>query len=472
MSSVPSHVLPAPWIARLGDAAVYFEGRVFQFFFLGFSSGLPYMLPFFTLTYWLTNVGTNKGEIGLFSLVALPFAFKFVWAPFIDRLPFPVLSRLLGRRRGWLLATQIGVAAAILMMAFSSPEPGHLYVVAIAAILVAFLSASQDILIDGYRVEILEERQQGAGAAAYTIGYRIAMLVSGGGVLIIAGLIAHETVQEGVPFDSTGYVVAYSVMAALMSIGIITTLLAPEPPVPEQTSDLVEAEIAQRFLDRWPGLPVPLRSAAAWFHVTVNAPLVEFGKRFGWFAIVVLGFVFAFKLGDTLAATMTGPFYKELGFADEEIGAIAKPVGLIFTIIGALVGGYIVKARGVFASLWIGGILQMLSNFMFVLLAWTGDSLWMLGLTMAVENLSGALAITAFIAYMSGLCNIAYTVTQFALLTSLMNVARTVLASPVGYLAEAVSWPAFFLFTVVAAVPGLVLLWFVTRRFGGRESPV
>ena len=208
------------------------------------------------------------------------------------------------------------------------------------------------------------------------------------------------------------------------------------------------------------------------FYVTVATPLVEFFKRFGWFALVILAFVFSFKLGDTLAATMTGPFYLELGFAREEVGAIAKPVGLIFTIIGALLGGYIVSVRGIFTSLWIGGILQMLSNFMFVVLAWSGDSLWMLGLTMAVENLSGALAITAFIAYMSGLCNIAYTVTQFALLTSLMNVARTILASPVGFLAEQVSWVTFFSLTVVAAIPGLILLWFVMQRFAPPEKNI
>ena len=454
----PAYVLPRRWIDSMPRSAVFFERRVFLFFFLGFASGLPFVLPYSTLSYWLTQSGTDRGEIGLFSLAALPFTLKFVWAPFIDRLPLPLLTRLLGRRRGWLFAIQLMLIAAILLMAASDPSPGHLALTAAAAVLIAFFSACQDIVIDGMRVELLDERQQGAGVAAYTISYRVALLVSGGGGLIVAGL--------------AGWPVAYAAMAVLMLVGVGATLMAPEPAAPTADDAAHEQQAALDFLDRRPGIPHWLSGLAAWFYVAVAAPFIEFFRRFGAFALVILAFVLFYKLGDTLASMMTGPFYLDLGFKLEEVGLISKPVGLVATIAGALLGGIMVSRLGVMKSLWIGGLAQLLSNFTYVVLAWTGNDPWMLGATIFVENFASGMGVTAFIAYMSGLCNIAYTVTQFALLTSLMNVGRTLLSAPSGYLAEAVSWPMFFSMTVVAALPGLLLLWLVTRRFADRNETV
>jgi PAT family beta-lactamase induction signal transducer AmpG len=453
----PAYVLPRPWIERLAGSAVYFERRVFLFFFLGFASGLPFVLPFGTLTYWLTEAGTDKGEVGLFTLATLPFAFKFVWAPIIDRLPFPVLHGLLGRRRGWLLAVQLLLIGAVLLLAASDPAPGRLLLTAVAAVLVAFLSASQDIVIDGLRVELLDERQQGAGVAAYTIGYRLALLITGAGILLVAG--------------HGGWPLAYASVALLMLVGVAATLATPEPPAaPAGDAEAREGE-ARAFLAARPGVPAALRGLAAWFYVAIAAPFIEFFRRFGAFALVVLALVLFYKLGDTLAAMMTGPFYLELGFTLDQVGLISKPVGLVATIAGALLGGVMVNRLGVMRSLWIGGVAQLVSNFTYVLLAWAGNDPWVLGAAIGIENFASGVGVTAFIAYMSGLCNVSYTVTQYALLSSLMNVGRTMLSAPAGYLAEAVSWPVFFGFTVVAALPGLALVYVVTRRFGNVSRP-
>lgn len=444
-----THILPPHWAARFGSGAVYFERRVSLFFLFGFSAGLPLALSFGTLTYWLTRVGTSKGEIGLFTLLTLPYALKFVWAPFMDRLPFPVLSRLLGRRRGWILASQIGVVAAILGVGFSDPVPENLFFCAVMACLIAFFSASQDIVIDAYRVELLEARQQAAGAGAYQIGYRIAMLVSGGGALIIAGFF--------------GYTAAYVSMAALMVVGITTVLLCPEPEIVESDDARMRQAQIDGLLSRRGGLPPKLRQAIAWLYTGAVAPFLEFMTKRGWFAI--LAFVLFYKFGDALASMLTGPFYLELGFSEVQVGLVSKPVGITATIIGALIGGAMVFRLGVIKSLWICGVFQLVSNLMFVVLAEVGAELWLLGLTVGIENLAGGMGSTTFLAYLSGLCNLSYTATQFALLSSLANVGRTFFAAPAGFLAEAVSWADFFLLTTVAAVPGLALLWVVSRRF-------
>ncbi|MBI1180139.1 MAG: MFS transporter [Alphaproteobacteria bacterium] len=457
MSDDATYILPQSWIARVPRLALYLERRVFLFLLLGFSSGLPFVLPYSALSYWLTQVGTDLGEVGLFSLAALPFTFKFVWAPFMDRLPFPVLTRLLGRRRGWLLATQIAVAAAVLMMAISHPSPDHLIPVALGAVLVAFFSASQDIVIDGLRVELLEERQQGGGAAVYILGYRIALLVAGAGGLIIAGLFS--------------WPVAYAVMAALMAVGVVATLLAPEPDLRDGDDAALQRERAEAYLGRRGAAARRLRAVGAWFYVAVASPFIEFFRRFGAFAWVVLAFVLFFKLGDTLASMMTGPFYVKLGFTLEQVGLISKPVGLGATIAGALLGGVMVARLGVIRALWIGGTAQLVSNFTYVLLAYAGPDPWMLGVTIGIENFASGMGVTAFVAYMSGLCNVSYTITQYALLTSLMNVGRTLLSAPAGYLAEAVNWPTYFTLTVAAALPGLALLAAVTRRYRRVTEP-
>jgi PAT family beta-lactamase induction signal transducer AmpG len=416
----------------LRAARVYREPRVIAILFLGFSSGLPLALTFGTLTFWLAEAGIDKAEIGYLALVGSAYAWKFVWSPAIDNLPLPLLGRWLGRRRGWLLLCQIALLLSITAMGLSDPTAG-LWRTALLAVLVAFCSASQDIVIDAYRIELLDEKQQGAGAAVYVIGYRIAMLVSGAGALLIA--------------DQAGWAAAYATMAALMLVGVATVLLSPEP----RASALLE--------------PGERRAPGVWVREAVIEPFAEFLRRNGLAtALVILLFIMLYKLGDALLGVMANPFYVDLGFSKTEVASVVKTFGLVATLAGGLLGGTLISARGILPALWICGLLQMLSNLMFAAQAHVGHSVPFLFLTIGLENLAGGMATAAFVAYLSSLCNLHYTATQYALLTSFMAQTRTLLASGAGVLAESMDWVSFFLFTTAAAAPGLLLLWWLARR--------
>lgn len=416
----------------LRAGSVYREPRVIAILFLGFASGLPLALTFGTLTFWLAEAGIDKAAIGLFALAGSAYGWKFAWAPLIDRMPLPVLTRLFGRRRGWILLCQVALIASILALGATDPSEG-LWWTAALAVLVAFCSASQDVVIDAYRVELLEERQQGAGAAVIVMGYRIAMLVSGAGALLIA--------------DWAGWFAAYAAMATLILVGVATVLLSPEPDAPTR----VEAS------DR--------RSLSAWVRTAVIEPFAEFFRRNGVAtAAMILLFIMFYKLGDALLGVMANPFYVELGFSKSEVASVVKTFGLIATLAGGFSGGMLINARGILPALWICGILQMLSNLMFAGQAFVGHSMPFLVVTIGIENLAGGMATAAFVAYLSSLCDLRYTATQYALLTSFMAQTRTVLASGGGVLAESMDWVSFFLLTTAAAAPALVLLWWLSRR--------
>lgn len=423
------------WIEAL---RVYREPRVLAVLLLGFSSGLPLLLTLSTLTFWLAEAGVDKTAIGLFALAGLPYTWKFLWSPVIDRLPLPPFTTLLGRRRGWLLFVQILLALAILALGASDPRE-HLGWMAAFAVLVAFLSASQDIVVDAYRVELLDEREQGAGAAVVVVGYRVAMLAAGAGALLVA--------------EYAGWFWAYASMAALLGVGMATVLAAPEPRVVQRPAE---------------------GGATAWLKSAVVEPFADFFRRNGvGTALLVLLFIMLYKLGDALLGTMTNPFYVELGFTKPEVATIVKGYGLLATLAGGLLGGLIVHQRGVIAGLWICGLVQMASNLVFVVQAWIGRDLAMLTLTISAENLAGGMGTAAFVAYLSSLCNLSYTATQYALLSSFMAQARTTLAAGGGFLAEATDWVGFFLLTTLAALPGLfMLLWLQRRLAGAKASPL
>jgi PAT family beta-lactamase induction signal transducer AmpG len=419
----------------LGAFRVYLEPRVIAVLFLGFASGLPLLLTLSTLTFWLAEAEVDKAAIGLFALVGLPYTWKFLWSPIIDRVPLPLFTSLLGRRRGWLLFVQILLALAILALGASDPQL-HLGRLAAFAVLVAFLSASQDIIVDAYRVELLEERQQGAGAAMVVIGYRIAMLLSGAGALVIAEL--------------AGWFWAYAAMAGCLGLAMVAVLLSPEPAG------------SARPLARTSG------GAHGWLKEAVVEPFADFLRRNGvGMALLILLFIMLYKLGDALLGTMTNPFYVELGFTKPEVATIVKGYGLVATLLGGFLGGVIVNRQGVIHGLWICGIIQMLSNLVFVLQAWIGHDLTMLALTISAENLAGGMGTAAFVAYLSSLCNLSYTATQYALLSSFMAQARTTLAAGGGFLAESMTWIGFFFLTTLAAVPGLLMLLWLQRRLAG-----
>jgi PAT family beta-lactamase induction signal transducer AmpG len=430
----------ARWKEFLRASAVYRDPRVVAILFLGFASGLPLALTFGTLTFWLAEAGVDKTAIGLFALVGIAYGWKFVWAPVIDRVPLPLLTPLFGRRRGWILLCQLALIASILALGGAHPAE-NLLATALLAVVVAFCSASQDIVIDAYRVELLEERQQGAGAALIVIGYRIAMLVSGAGALLIA--------------DQAGWFAAYAAMAALMLVGIATVLLSPEP----EASALVRPAEGRALAER-------LREA-------VIEPFAEFLRRNGLVtAAVILLFIMFYKLGDALLGVMANPFYVELGFSKTEVASVVKTFGLIATLAGGLIGGMLINARGILPSLWVCAILQMASNLMFAAQAQVGHSVSFLTLTIGLENLAGGMGTAAFVAYLSSLCNVHYTATQYALLTSFMAQTRTVFASGGGALAESMDWVSFFLLTTAAAAPALAFLWWLSRRPAPAPPPV
>lgn len=426
--------------------SVYRQPRVVAVLFLGFSSGLPLALTFGTLTLWLTEVGINKTSIGLFALAGTPYTFKFLWAPLIDRLTIPGLGRRLGQRRSWMLLTQMALMFSIIGLGTSDPREAPLYT-ALFALLTAFWSASQDIVIDAYRVEILQEKEYGAGAAMVVLGYRLGMLISGAGALYLATYL--------------GWFLTYIAMAALLGVGILTVLLNPEPNRQESNDSRDREKKIRNHLANHPTRSHRQSLLLVWFFSAVVAPFSEFMSRRGW--LLTLLFILFYKLGDALAGVMSNPFYVEMGFSKIEIANVSKLFGLAALITGSFMGGILVNRIGIMRALLWCGFLQMFSNLMFVWLAQTGYDLSLLTLTIAVENLSSGMGMAAFVSYLSALCHVAYTATQYALLSSLMAFGRTLLSSSGGWLADQMSWTLFFLLTTGAALPGLLILWMIRR---------
>jgi PAT family beta-lactamase induction signal transducer AmpG len=423
---------PAP-PTRLEALAVYFKPRVLIVLLLGFSSGLPLALCSSTLAVWLTERNVDIATIGLFSLVGLPYTFKFIWAPLIDALDVPYLSRRFGRRRGWLVFTQLLLMAAIVALGLSDPDES-LTVIVIAALVLATVSASQDIVIDAFRVESLPENEQAAGMAGYVAAYRIGMLVSGAGVLVLVAWMEHLGTAPNAAW-SWGYGAA----AVCIVVGLIATLLAHEPEAP----GLPPHDAAHSPLKRL------VETAAGAFG--------EFLSRNG--AVVILLFVVLYKFCDAFAGALTAAFIIKIGFDKATYAEIVKGVGLAAALVGGFAGGAIARALPMSTSLWIGGFLQMASNFTFSWLALIGVSVPALTFTIIVENFTGAIGTVIFVAYLSALCGArAHTATQYALLTALASVGRTVLSSGGGFVAESTGWFWFFVITALSAIPSLLLL--------------
>jgi MFS transporter, PAT family, beta-lactamase induction signal transducer AmpG len=440
---VKPSVWPASW---LNAASVYLDRRVLVILFLGFSEGLPLALTGSTLNVWLREQGVSKTGIGLFALVTMPYALKFLWAPLIDRLRLPLLTRLFGRRRGWALVTQAGLMVALLGLAGTNPAT-QLWWTALFAVLVAFCSASQDIVVDAYRVEVLDENRQAAGAAVLVLGYRFGMLAAGAGALFIA--------------DFHGWRVAYEAMAALVLVGVVTILVNKEPNVAVSPESLQREQHVADWLAARPHLSGRMAALLSWLYGAVVAPFAQFMSRKGW--VVMLAFIATYKLGEVLAGVMSSPFYVDLGFTKTEIATVTKLFGLWATIIGGLLGGLLVGRVGVLRGLMIGGILQMVSNISYVALAWAGHDVSALAVTVAVENVCGGVATAAFVAYLSSLCNVAYTATQYALLSSFYKLGGDLFGASSGWLADRMDWVSFFLLSMAGALPALMLLTWVMR---------
>ncbi|MGJ4880880.1 AmpG family muropeptide MFS transporter [Bradyrhizobium sp. HKCCYLRH1073] len=420
--------------------AVYLQPRVLVVLFLGFSSGLPLALSGSTLQIWMRELGVDLGTIGLFALVGTPYTLKFLWAPLVDALHVPLLTRAFGRRRGWLVFAQLLLIAAILLLALTDPAHAP-FMVALAALLVAAMSATQDIVVDAFRVESLPESEQAAGMAAYVAAYRIGMLVSTAGALVVVSAFENSGLTR-----PSSWMWGYVAMAGLVLIGTITALAATEPAQSQQAEAAMGADTA---------LTRVMHAAAGAF--------VEFlGRRD---ALTALAFVVLFKFTDAFSGTMTAPFVIDLGFSKVDYAAIVKGVGLAATLAGGFAGGFVARRYSLAISLWIGGIVQALANLSFSWLAIVGVNQWALALAISAENLTSAIGTVIFVAYLSALCqNPLHTATQYALLTALAAVGRTYLSSGAGYVAKATGWPAFFVICVLVAIPSLVLLAWLQRR--------
>ena len=429
------------WLCTL---KVYTQPASLRMLALGFSAGLPLLLVLGTLSFWLREAGIDRTTIGYLSWVGLAYAFKWVWAPLVDRLPLPGLTRRLGRRRSWLLLSQLLIAAGLLGMASQNPQLA-LTPMVWSALVVAFGSATQDIALDAYRIESASMQEQAALAATYQTGYRLAMIWAGAGVLWVATLA--QGAQLG--YAVRAWQVAYSVMAACMVVGIVTVLLSPEPqPRP---------------------LP-PSRSVQEWLHSALVAPFADFIARYRWQAALVLGLIAVYRISDVVMGIMANPFYVDMGYTKAEVATVTKIYGVVMTLLGAFVGGVLSMRFGVMRILMLGALLSAGSNLLFAWLAGHGHDVTALIAVVSADNLAGGVASAAFIAYLSSLTNVSYSATQYALFSSMMLLLPKFVAGFSGDYVNAFGYAQFFTSTALLGLPVLLLVWLASKVKTGTSA--
>ncbi len=442
-----------PWRSAF---AAYAHPRVAAMLFLGFSAGLPFLLVFGTLSYWLAEAGVDRAKIGYLSWVGLAYGFKFVWSPLVDRLPLPWLSRRLGQRRAWLLLSQIAVAAGLWGLAQADPAIDLAATVAFA-LLAAFASATQDIALDAWRIEAVEVTRQGAMAASYQTGYRLAMIVSGAGALAIVAATDPSRAYEFAPWQT-----AYRVMAGLMLVGVLATLAVGEPTPDTRSASRSQEARARAWLARHGVSGTPL-ALAAWFHGAVLSPFADFVGRFRWHGVVILGLIACYRISDVVMGVMSNVFYQEMGFTPAEVATVSKVYGVIMTLAGAGLGGLLVARLGVMRTLLLGAVASAATNLLFVWLVGRGHDVGALVFTVSADNLSAGIASSAFVAYLSALVNQAYSATQYALFSSLMALLPKLLAGFSGWFVDVYGWATFFAATAALGVPVVVLVILAAR---------
>lgn len=423
---------------------VYAQPTSLRMLALGFSAGLPLLLVLGTLSFWLREADIDRTTIGFLSWVGLAYAFKWVWSPLVDRLPLPALTRMLGRRRSWLLFSQLLIVAGLLGMSFMDPKQS-LQPLVWCAVLVAFGSATQDIALDAYRIESAKVDDQAALAATYQTGYRLAMIWAGAGVLWVAARV------QG---DVQGYMVqawhvAYTAMAASMLVGMVTVLLSPEP----ETRPIA-----------------PARNAAEWVKGALIAPFADFIGRYRWQALLLLALIGLYRVSDVVMGIMANPFYVDMGYTKEEVAAVTKVFGVIMTLLGGFVGGTMAVRWGVMRVLMLGAVLSAGTNMLFAWLATRGHDVSALVWVVSADNLAGGIASAAFIAYLSGLTNVQYSATQYALFSSMMLLAPKWLAGFSGVFVDAYGYEAFFHTTALMGFPVLLLIFLASRVKIGSDA--
>ena len=418
--------------------AVYTEAATLRMLLLGFSAGLPLLLVFGTLSFWLREAGVNRTTIGYLSWVGLAYAFKWVWAPLVDRMPIPVLTRVLGRRRSWLLVSQITIICALIGIGLTDPGVA-LAPVVWCALAIAVGSATQDIALDAYRIESADTDRQAALASSYMTGYRIAMIWAGAGALWIA---ARSEVSFVSGYQQGAWQTAYWVMAASMLLGVATVLLSPEP--------------AARHI-------LPARNVAEWLRGALVEPFADFLRRYGKQAILILALIAIYRISDVVMGIMANPFYVDMGYTKDEVAAVTKIYGVVMTLVGAFLGGILAMRFGVMRVLMLGAVLSAASNLLFAWLSTRGHDVAALTFVISADNLSSGIASAAFVAYLSSLTNINYSATQYALFSSMMLLFPKFLAGYSGKMVDTFGYSNFFNATALMGVPVLALVWLASR---------
>ncbi len=433
-----------PWLQTL---RVYLEPASLRMLTLGFAAGLPLLLVLGTLSFRLREAGIDRSTIGYLSWVGLAYAFKWVWAPLVDRMPIPFMTRVMGRRRSWLLLSQLVIVAGLVGMALADPRM-TLGPIVWCALAVAFGSATQDIALDAFRIESADANHQAALAASYQTGYRLAMIWAGAGVLWIAAraeaapAVGQALAQGAAAYQNGAWQAAYLAMAASMAVGIVTVLFSREPvPV---------------------ALP-PAKNAAEWIRGAVIDPFADFLGRYGWHAALILGLIAVYRISDVVMGIMANPFYVDMGFTKDEVAAVTKVYGVIMTLVGAFVGGVLSMRFGVMRILMLGAVLSAGSNLLFAWLAGHGHDVTALIAVVSADNLAGGIASAAFIAYLSSLTNVSYSATQYALFSSMMLLLPKFIAGFSGQYVDAFGYGHFFTATALLGVPVLALVWLASR---------
>ncbi len=433
-----------PWLQTL---RVYLEPASLRMLTLGFAAGLPLLLVLGTLSFRLREAGIDRSTIGYLSWVGLAYAFKWVWAPLVDRMPIPFMTRVMGRRRSWLLLSQLVIVAGLVGMALADPRM-TLGPIVWCALAVAFGSATQDIALDAFRIESADANHQAALAASYQTGYRLAMIWAGAGVLWIAAraeaapAVGQALAHGAAAYQNGAWQAAYLAMAASMAVGIVTVLFSREPvPV---------------------ALP-PAKNAAEWIRGAVIDPFADFLGRYGWHAALILGLIAVYRISDVVMGIMANPFYVDMGFTKDEVAAVTKVYGVIMTLVGAFVGGALSMRFGVMRILMLGAVLSAGSNLLFAWLAGHGHDVTALIAVVSADNLAGGIASAAFIAYLSSLTNVSYSATQYALFSSMMLLLPKFIAGFSGQYVDAFGYGHFFTATALLGVPVLALVWLASR---------
>jgi len=440
-----------PKVSWLQTLKIYAEPASLRMLSLGFSAGLPLLLVFGTLSFWLREAGIDRTTIGFLSWVGLAYGFKWAWSPLVDRMPIPLLTAALGRRRSWLLLSQLVIMVALLCMAMTDPQAA-LAPVVWCAVAVAFASATQDIALDAFRIESADVQHQAALAATYQTGYRLAMIWSGAGALWIAARAEVPAAVAGVaaPYQHEPWQLAYVVMALSMLPGVLTVLMSREP---------VAAPIA------------PSKGIRQWLQSALVAPFADFLQRYRWQAALILALIATYRISDVVMGIMANPFYVDMGFSKDEVAAVTKVYGVIMTLAGAFIGGALALRMGVMRVLMLGAALSAATNLLFAWLSTRGHDVSALIWVVSADNLASGIASSAFIAYLSSLTNVQYSATQYALFSSMMLLLPKFVAGFSGKYVDAFGYADFFNTTALLGLPVLLLVWLASRVQRKAKSP-